>query len=59
MDGFTIMLWFIMQLFAFTILNICLVYCQNPKGFIGKSIMEKWNSSQTVTYLSISVNSSF
>ena len=31
----------VMQLFALTILNICLVYCQILKGFIGIRIMEK------------------
>ena len=47
-----------MQLFAFTTLNICLVYCQILKEFIGIRIMEQ-KEFLTVTYLSISVNPSF
>ena len=48
-----------MQLFAFTILNTCLEYYQILEKFIGKRVIEKWNSSQPITYLNTCANYSF
>ena len=47
-----------MQLFTFTVLNTCLIYCQILKGYIGIRTMQdgidvqgtRWNSSYSVKY---------
>ena len=48
-----------MQLFAFTILSICLVHSQILKGFIGARIMENGILHRQSPIKSLSVNSSF
>lgn len=48
-----------MQLFAFTILSICLVHCQILKGFIDTMIMENGILHRQSPIKSLSVNSSF